>query len=137
VPLTVELVSPERTLWEGESSMVVARTIGAGDIAFLPGHVPFLGALETHPVTVYPPGGDDAGAPTVIAVLGGFVSVAEDKVTVLSDQAELAAEIDATRTRNDLQVAEEALRADPADEAAAKQLGDAQARLRTIGELDA
>ena len=44
MPFLVELVSPERILFEGEAVMVVARTTG-GDIAFLPGHVPYLGAL--------------------------------------------------------------------------------------------
>lgn len=136
-PLTVELVSPERTLWEGEARMVVARTIGGGDIAFLPGHVPFLGALDTHPVAIFAPEGQDheGRSVTMIAVLGGFVSVAGDKVTVLSDQAELADEIDPGLVRMSLQTAEAALRADNTDEAALLQLSEAQARLRTIGEL--
>ena len=42
--MKVELVSPERVLFQGEADMVVARTAN-GEIAFLPGHVPFLGAL--------------------------------------------------------------------------------------------
>ena len=44
--LRVELVSPEQVLYSGDASMVVARTAGGGDIAFLTGHAPFLGVLE-------------------------------------------------------------------------------------------
>jgi len=44
VPLTVEVVSPERVLYSGEADMLVCRT-SEGEIAFLPGHVSFLGAL--------------------------------------------------------------------------------------------
>ena len=39
--LQVELVSPEGILFEGEADMVIARTVGGGDIAFLTGHVPY------------------------------------------------------------------------------------------------
>ena len=45
VTMQVELVSPERVLFSGEATMVILRTLGGGDIAFLPGHAPFLGAL--------------------------------------------------------------------------------------------
>ena len=50
--LHVEVVSPERILWTGEAQLVLARTIGGGDIAFLTGHAPFVGALDIHAVTV-------------------------------------------------------------------------------------
>jgi hypothetical protein len=47
--MTVELVSPERVLFSGEATQVITRTLGGGEIAFLPGHAPFLGALiENH-----------------------------------------------------------------------------------------
>ena len=45
MPMQVELVSPERVLYEDDADMVIARTVGGGDIAFLTGHAPFLGAL--------------------------------------------------------------------------------------------
>ena len=50
--LRVELVSPERILLSVDASMVVARTIDGGDIAFLTGHAPFIGALATWPLDV-------------------------------------------------------------------------------------
>jgi F-type H+-transporting ATPase subunit epsilon len=127
--LTVELVSPERTLWEGEASMVVARTLGGGDIAFLPGHVPFLGALDIWPVTVYLIDETEQQ----IAVHGGFVSVAEDKVTVLSDDAELGQEIDVVATRAALDEAQAQVEADD-DLAAQIEVKKNEARLLAAGE---
>ena len=57
--LQVQRVSPERILFEGEAEMVFARTLDTGDIAFLSGHAPFLGALDVAPVTIRPVDGDD------------------------------------------------------------------------------
>jgi F-type H+-transporting ATPase subunit epsilon len=56
--LQVELVSPERILYSGEADMVVCRTVGGGEVAFLTGHAPFLGALETGVVRVKTSGGE-------------------------------------------------------------------------------
>jgi F-type H+-transporting ATPase subunit epsilon len=94
VPLQVELVSPERILYSGQADMVIARTVGGGDIAFLPGHAPFVGALEIATVTIRSADGDE-----LVAVHGGFVEVSDDTVTILSDVAELASQIDVDRAR--------------------------------------
>ena len=70
MPLAVELVSPERTLFSGDASMVRARTVGGGDIAFLTGHAPFVGALAigTVEITLAEGGSEKA------AVHGGFIT---------------------------------------------------------------
>jgi len=89
VPLHVELVAPESVLYEGEADMVVCRTTD-GEIAFLPGHVSFLGALGVGEVRVLLPGGGASGSSEeAFSVDGGFVEVRDDKVTVLSDAARL------------------------------------------------
>ncbi len=90
--LHVELVSPERVLYSGEADMVVCRTSGGGEIAFLTGHAPFLAALETGVVRVKTDGGEE-----VAAVHGGFVEVRDNRVIILSDVAELAKDIDVSR----------------------------------------
>ena len=109
--LAVELVSPERILWSGEAEMVVARTTD-GDIAFLSGHAPFIGALGIGAVTIQEVG----GAQTKVAVHGGFVEVSGNKVTILSDVAELATDIDRSRAQAALDRAEAAFRDDPSPE---------------------
>ncbi len=127
--LKVELVSPERISYSGEALMVVCRTT-AGDIAFQPGHVPFIGVLQTHPVKIV--GADET---TIIAVHQGFVEVSptdeegNTTITVLSDVAELADTIDVPRAEAAKERANDALRADPDDPEAASALARAEVRL--------
>jgi F-type H+-transporting ATPase subunit epsilon len=109
--LQVEVVSPERILWSGEAEMVVART-SEGDIAFLTGHAPFIGALGIGAVTVEETGGRQ----TKIAVHGGFVEVSNNRVTLLSDVAELATDIDRARAQVARDAADAAFRSDPSPE---------------------
>jgi F-type H+-transporting ATPase subunit epsilon len=104
--LTVEVVSPERILYTGEATFVRCRTVGGGELAFLTGHAPFVGALDIGEVLVR----DEAGAEERIAVHGGFVEVSDDRVTILSDVAELAGQIDVQRATEARTRAEEALR---------------------------
>jgi F-type H+-transporting ATPase subunit epsilon len=128
--LQVELVSPERVLLSGSATMVLARTIGGGDIAFLPGHTPFLGALATDTLTVRM----DDGTEHLAAVHGGFISVNEDRVKILSDLAELDTQIDAERARRAADRAEDAIRrADDVEAQAA--LARARARLKASGTV--
>jgi F-type H+-transporting ATPase subunit epsilon len=126
--LQVELVSPERVLFSGEAKSVFARTVGGGDIAFLTGHTPFIGALDVDQVVIRLVDGTDE----VAAVHGGFVSVHDDKVKILSDLAELRENIDAERARRAAERAEAATRAGEDDEAEAA-LRRAQARLKAVG----
>ena len=99
--LQVELVSPEQILYSGEAEMVVART-SEGDIAFLTGHSPFIGSLGIGAVTIRTTEGTEEKA----AVHGGFVEVSGDRVTILSDVAELASQIDRNRAQRAVEDAE-------------------------------
>ena len=128
--LHVELVSPERILFSGEAEMVIARTEGGGDIAFLTGHAPFVGALDIARVVVRP---EDGGADELVAVHGGFVEVSNDRVTLLSDVAELRSQIDVDRARASKERAEAALREDADDEQAQAALKRANLRLDIAG----
>jgi F-type H+-transporting ATPase subunit epsilon len=125
VPLHVALVSPEDVLYEGDADMVIARTRGEGDIAFQPGHAQFLGALATWPVELILAD----GARQVFAVHGGFVEVSHDRVTVLSDVAELSDYIDVERAQEAKSRCEEILNRDPDDFVAAASLERANIRL--------
>jgi F-type H+-transporting ATPase subunit epsilon len=128
LPLQVEVVSPEEVLYSGEGEMVVCRTAD-GDIAFLPGHAPFIGALGVAKVRVILPGSGEQ----TIAVHGGFVEVGHDKVIVLSDVAELPDEIDVARAQDAKQRAEAALAANELDDAASEALARAELRLDVAG----
>ncbi|HEY4397153.1 MAG TPA: ATP synthase F1 subunit epsilon [Acidimicrobiia bacterium] len=131
MPLTVDIVSPERVLYTGEADMVVCRT-SDGEIAFLPGHTPFLGALGIGVVrSLLPREGEQA-----VAVHGGFVEVSNDRVIVLSDVAELAEQIDLDRARRARERAEERLAANPDDEDAQAALLRATTRLEVAGAAE-
>jgi F-type H+-transporting ATPase subunit epsilon len=125
----VELVSPEAISYSGEAEMVIARTLEGGDIAFQPGHVPFIGVLAVWSVDVIRPDGDR----DTIAVHQGFVQVAGTKVSILSDVSESAGDIDVARAEAAKSTAEQALTADRDDEDATGALHRAELRLRVAG----
>jgi len=123
--MQVQLVSPEQVLFTGEADMAIARTVGGGDIAFLPEHAPFLGALATWPVRILLANGEELRA----AVHGGFVEVSNNAVTILTDVAELPDQIDVARANEARDRAQAALAANPDDEEAAAALARAEVRL--------
>lgn len=126
--LNVELVSPEALLYEGEASMVVART-SEGEIGIQTGHVPFVGTLLPGHIRVHQEGGAVQG----IAVHGGFIEVSGTHLTILSDVAELAEDIDVARAQDARSRAESALATDSEDLEAAAALRRAHARLAAAG----
>jgi len=130
VALHVELVSPERILYTGDADMVICRTLEEGEVAFMTGHAPFLGALDMARVKVE----TSNGAEEAFAVLGGFVEVRDDRVVILSDEAELVAEIDVERARRDKEEAERRL-ATADDMEAEALLRRAHVRLELAGSV--
>ena len=118
--LNVELVAADRKVWSGEASIVIART-SDGEIGILPGHAPILGVLLSGAVQIR----QDSGEVVVAAVYGGFLSVANNDVVILAEEAELAAEIDVAQAQRELDE-----RADPADEDAVAASQRARARIR-------
>jgi F-type H+-transporting ATPase subunit epsilon len=126
--MEVRLVSPEKVLFTGEATQVVTRTLGGGEIAFLPGHAPFLAALvENHTrITLAD------GSVLDVAVHGGFVQVSGNTVSLLSDVAELGEHIDRTRAIRAKESAEELLRKEH-DAEAVSALARAHARLAASG----
>ncbi|MEZ5143968.1 MAG: ATP synthase F1 subunit epsilon [Acidimicrobiales bacterium] len=134
MPLRVELVSPERSVWSGDADAVIVRTLGGGDICFLPGHAPFLGALDTHVVAFKLADGTEERC----AVRGGFVEVSNDKVKILSDDAQRPEHVDPDEARAARERAEAELKRVAGDEAggAADEHKWQTARLRAAGHED-
>ncbi len=127
--LVAQLVSPERVLYEGEADMVVCRT-SDGEIAFLPGHVPFVGSLGIAKVRILLPEKGEVAA----AVHGGFVEVSHDTVTILSDVAELPDQIDVVRAETAKERAEHEVATDAENEEAQAALARAELRLEVAAE---
>ena len=125
----VELVSPESISYSGEAEMVIARTVEGGDIAFHPGHVPFIGVLSVWSVEVIRPDGER----DVFAVHRGFVQVAGTKVSILSDVSEAVEEIDIERAQAARSAAQELISSDNENEEALASLERSEVRLRVGG----
>ena len=135
MPFKVDLVSPEKVLFSGEADMVITRTLEGGEIAFQAGHAPFLCALVENHTRIYL----TDGTVQDVAVHRGFVEVSGDPTTVsiLSDTAELADEIDIARAREAMERHQRLLKQET-DEAALPEsisaIARAEARLAAKGE---
>ena len=82
--LKVAVISPERTVYEGEADMVVAPAWD-GEVGVLRGHAPMLVLLGAGNLRVTTGGNEQR-----FHVEGGFMQVADDVVTVLSERAATA-----------------------------------------------
>ena len=120
-PLQVELVSADSKVWSGEASFVLARTTD-GELGVLPDHAPLLSVLVESVVLIR----SDGGEAQVAAVDGGFISVANNRVSILSEHAQLSEDIDAGEARQDL---ERAQSESDDDEDAARLVRWAEARI--------
>ncbi|HYB48675.1 MAG TPA: F0F1 ATP synthase subunit epsilon [Streptosporangiaceae bacterium] len=126
--LRVALVVPDRELWSGQASIVIAKTT-EGDIGVLTGHSPLFGILAEGSVVQI----NDEDSEVRAAVSGGFLSVADDRVSVLAAQAQLGEEVDVEAARQELATALAEGRAGAEDSPAVKY---ARARLRAAGSQD-
>ncbi|GAA0601441.1 F0F1 ATP synthase subunit epsilon [Kribbella sandramycini] len=120
--LEVALVAAERVVWEGQATIVIARTTD-GDVGILPGHAPLLGLLQGGTVQVRTVDGDFL----VAAAPDGFISVANDRVSILAENAEMGHDIDLEEARRELELA---LKTGTASEADADEVRLAEARVR-------
>jgi F-type H+-transporting ATPase subunit epsilon len=122
----VALVIPDRELWSGEARTVIAKTT-EGDIGVLTGHAPVFGVLaEGSLVEIL----NDDAEPVRAAVSGGFLSVANDRVSILAAHAQLADEVDADQAQRELDSALAEAEPGPEEPAEAKY---ARAQLRVAG----
>ena len=125
--LQVELVSADRVVWSGEATMVIARTV-EGDVGILRGHAPVLSLLTDAVVEINP----EEGPVVVATVDGGFLSVANDRVSILSEHVLLADEINLEEARAELERAESLISASAASDEAEQRLRRAEARIRAV-----
>ncbi|EGL81791.1 ATP synthase F1, epsilon subunit [Caldalkalibacillus thermarum TA2.A1] len=89
----VDIVTPERKVFQGEADIVIARGV-EGELGVMAGHIPLVTPLKTAPVRI-----KQGDKETLIAVSGGFLEVRPDKVNILADTAELPEEIDVERAK--------------------------------------
>ncbi len=99
----LEIRTPQKLIYDGDVSSVKAPG-ELGSFEILPGHIPFLTVLETGEIRIR-----ETDTPQSLAVSGGVFEVLRTGVTVLSDTAEWAHEIDVERAETALQRAQEHL----------------------------
>ena len=130
--LSVALVVPDRELWSGQASIVIAKTT-EGDIGVLTGHSPVFGILAGGSVVEVVPGEAGDQPRVKAAISGGFLSVADDKVSILAGEALLAEEVDIEQARAELATALAEASPGAEDSPAVRY---ARARLRAAGSQD-
>lgn len=101
--LQIELVAADRVVWSGQASEVLARTVD-GDLGVLANHSPLLSLLVPGVVEITPLEGEVVRA----AIDSGFLSVADNHVSILSEDAFLASEVDAAAVKSELEAAQSA-----------------------------
>ena len=130
MPLTLQIITPERVVFEEGGVESVTLPGAEGQLTVLPRHAPLMTALQPGELVLR-----KAGDEVEIAVSGGFLEVRDDKVTVLADTAERSDEIDAERAEEARRRAQAQLSTREGDIDVAivmAALERAQARLRVV-----
>ena len=103
--LLLEVVTPDRLVLSAEAEVVVCPGV-EGQFGVLPGHIPFLSALDIGEM-YYKAGGKTE----YLAVSGGFAEVTGEKVTIVAESAEVGREIDVERAKRAAERAEKRIAA--------------------------
>lgn len=116
----VDIVAVERKVWSGKATFIFTRTT-AGEIGIFPRHVPVVAELVEDAMVRVDREGEE---PLRLAIHGGFLSVADEGVSILAEAVDFAEEIDESNARHDAQSS------DP------KTAAQGRARLRALGTID-
>lgn len=95
--LSVKIIAPDRTVWETEAEEAVLPS-STGQVGILTGHAPLLSALDVGVMRVR-----TNGKWVSLAIMGGFVEVENNKLTVLVNSAEQGSSIDIDKARVELE----------------------------------
>jgi len=91
--LNLKIITPEAIIVDEQVDAVYSVAVD-GEFGILPGHIPFMTALDIG-VSKYVQGNNVE----YIATIGGILQVEGNNVTILSDAAERGSEIDVPRAR--------------------------------------
>jgi F-type H+-transporting ATPase subunit epsilon len=128
-----DIVSAEKSIFSGRVQMVIAAG-SLGDLGIAPGHAPLLTAIIPGPVKLILESGDEE----VFYVSGGFLEIQREVVTLLSDTAIRADDVDEVAAVKAVEDAEKAIANQGAEfeySAAAAQLAEPAAQLRALRQI--
>ena len=129
----VDIVSAEEEIWSGQATMVFAPGT-MGELGIAPRHTPLLSKLKAGEVRVRGENGEDES----FFISGGILEIQPHVVTVLSDTAVRAADLDEAAALEAKQRAEDAMqnRSSDMDFAKAKaELAEAAAMIEAIKKI--
>lgn len=101
---TLRIITPDRTFYEGEASMVEFNTT-EGEIGVLKGHIPMTVIISPGILTI-----KEAEGEKEAALHSGFAEILQDKVVIMAEVVEWPEEIDLERAEDAKERAEERLR---------------------------
>ena len=130
----VDVVSAEESIYSGEAEFVVLPGI-MGELGVYPKHTPLITQIQPGQVRIKVPGQEEE---QIVFVRGGFLEIQPDVVTVLSDTAIRARDLDEAKALEAKQRAEEALQNRTSKEEVATaegELASAVAQLAAIRRL--
>ncbi len=122
--LHLRVVTPSKDFYDDDCDMVILKTID-GDTGILFGHQPLTTVLDLGYLRII-----DNGEEKKSTLLGGFAKVNEHGLTVISDAAEWADEIDVERAAESRKRAEERLERGSGDPSSDIDVQRAEAALR-------
>ena len=108
MPLSLSIVTQERTVLEWDDVRRLIAPTTEGQITVLPSHAPLMASLAIGEMVAIAPNDESS-----MAIHGGFIQVARDEVTVLADAAERVDEIDEARAEAARERAEQRLAGAP------------------------
>jgi F-type H+-transporting ATPase subunit epsilon len=130
----VDVVSAEASIFSGEAEFVVLPGV-MGELGIFPKHTPLITQIKAGAVRIKVPGQSEE---QVVFVQGGFLEVQPDIVTVLSDTAIRAKDLDEAKALEAKAAAEEAMQNKTSKEEIARaesELAGALAQLAAIRRL--
>jgi F-type H+-transporting ATPase subunit epsilon len=104
MPITLNIVTPERKVLSEEVEHVVLPTEAGGEIDILPGHIPLMSMIEPGELRYHAHGQVES-----VAIARGFIEIISDTVNVLTEAAIEVDEIDVSTLEEAKRRAEEAL----------------------------
>lgn len=118
--LTVRVLAPSGTLWQGSADEVILPAT-SGQLGILTNHAPLITALSTGVVRV-----KTGGSQVVIAIFGGLAEIEDNEVSILVKRGTLGSKVDVEAATAQREQAESILKGEP----------DASARLQAQQDLD-
>jgi F-type H+-transporting ATPase subunit epsilon len=92
--MRLKILTPDKTVIDTEAKGVFVKAVD-GEVGVLPGHIPYMNALEiatAHYIT-------SDNQTEFISIVGGIFKAENDEVLILTENAEFGEDIDETRAK--------------------------------------